>query len=148
MARYIGERESSHSGDNPPHGGDNTQKVVELYISTLPVPKSNRYIRRRGGKVFKPPRIKNWEVRALWEIKQQYSGSTLLGPLRMEVELTLPNRRKRDIDNMLKSLWDILEKAKVIGNDDQIQELYVIKRYSKGQQGTKIRIIEGISDTQ
>lgn len=66
----------------------------------------------------------------------------------MEVELTLPNRRKRDIDNMLKSLWDILEKAKVIGNDDQIQELYVIKRYSKGQQGTKIRIIEGISDTQ
>ncbi|MCS7308547.1 MAG: RusA family crossover junction endodeoxyribonuclease, partial [Aquificaceae bacterium] len=40
----------------------------------LPVPKSNRYIRKRGGVVFKPPRVKNWEVRAIWEIREQYSG--------------------------------------------------------------------------
>ncbi len=108
----------------------------------LPVPKSNRYIRRRGGKVFKPPRIKNWEVRALWEICQQYSGEPITGKLSIYVELILPNHRRRDIDNMLKSLWDILERGKVIKNDSQIYEVRTVKRVLKGEQGTFIRIKE------
>jgi crossover junction endodeoxyribonuclease RusA len=118
------------------------EKVVELRLSMLPVPKSNRYIRRRGGKVFKPPRIKNWEVRALWEICQQYSGEPITGKLSIYVELILPNHRRRDIDNMLKSLWDILERGKVIKNDSQIYEVRTVKRVLKGEQGTFIRIKE------
>lgn len=120
------------------HSAD--EKVVELKLSMLPVPKSNRYIRRRGGKVFKPPRIKNWEVRALWEICQQYSGEPITEKLSVYVELILPNHRRRDIDNMLKSLWDILERGKVIKNDSQIYEVRTVKKVLKGEQGTLIRI--------
>jgi len=116
------------------------EKRIELHLSSLPVPKSNRYIRKKGGTVFKPPRIKNWEARAIWEIKQQYSGDPLDGPLSMEVILVLPNRRKRDIDNMLKSLWDVLEKAKVIKNDNQIYEIRTIKQIEKNVQKTIIYI--------
>ncbi len=116
------------------------EKRIEVYLSSLPVPKGNRYIRRKGGKVFKPPRIRNWEARAIWEIKQQYSGDPLDGPLSMEVILVLPNRRKRDIDNMLKSLWDVLEKAKVIKNDNQIYEIRTIKQIEKNVQKTIIYI--------
>jgi len=104
------------------------------------VPKSNRYIRRKGGAVFKPPRVKNWEARAIWEIRQQYEGEPLDGPLSVEIILILPNRRKRDIDNMLKSLWDVLERAKVIKNDNQIYEVRTVKKIEKGMQGTTIFI--------
>ena len=116
------------------------KKRVELELFSLPVPKSNRYIRKRSGVVFKPPRVKNWETRAVWEIKQQYQGEPLEGKLSMEVILVLPNHRKRDIDNMLKSLWDVLEKAKVIKNDNQIHEIKTLKRIEKGAQKTLIYI--------
>jgi Endodeoxyribonuclease RusA. len=55
------------------------EKRIKLELSSLPVPKSNRYIRKKGGVVFKPPRVKNWEMRAVWEIKQQYQGEPLEG---------------------------------------------------------------------
>ena len=71
------------------------EKMIELRLSLLPVPKSNRYIRKKGGKVFKPPRVKNWEVRALWEIKEQYKGEPLVSKLSVYVELVLPNHRTR-----------------------------------------------------
>jgi crossover junction endodeoxyribonuclease RusA len=76
----------------------------------------------------------------VWEIKQQYQGEPLEGKLSMEVILVLPNHRKRDIDNMLKSLWDVLEKAKVIKNDNQIYEIRTLKRIEKGEQKTLIYI--------
>jgi Holliday junction resolvase len=76
----------------------------------------------------------------VWEIKQQYQGEPLEGKLSMEVILVLPNYRKRDIDNMLKSLWDVLEKAKVIKNDNQIYEIRTLKRIEKGAQKTLIYI--------
>ena len=113
---------------------------VELFLSRLPVPKSNRYIRRRGGKVFKHPRVTNWEARAIWEIKQQYNGKPLDFELSVDITIILPNRRKRDIDNMLKSLWDILEKAGVIKNDNLIYEVHTVKRVEKGREGVYIKI--------
>ncbi|MDW8433971.1 MAG: RusA family crossover junction endodeoxyribonuclease, partial [Aquificaceae bacterium] len=69
--------------------------MIELRLSMLPVPKSNRYIRKRGGVVFKPPRVKNWEVRAIWEIREQYSGKPLEDKVSVYVELLLPNHRRR-----------------------------------------------------
>ncbi len=116
--------------------------MIELRLSQLPVPKSNRYIRRKGGKVFKPPRVKNWEARALWEIKEQYQGKPLSGKISMEVILILPNHRKRDIDNMLKSLWDVLEKGGIFENDNQIYEVRTLKIIKKNHQETIIRVME------
>ncbi len=116
--------------------------MVVLKLSQIPVPKTNRYIRRRGGKVFKPPRVRNWEARALWEIKQQYSGKPIEHKVSIDIILTLPNHRKRDIDNMLKSLWDVLEKAGVIKNDNLIYEVRTVKRVVKNSQGVEIKIKE------
>ncbi len=114
--------------------------MLVLRLSQVPVPKSNRYIRTKGGRVFKPPRVRNWEVRALWELRQQYSGKPIDHKISVDITLILPNNRKRDIDNMLKSLWDVLEKAGVIENDNLIYEVRTIKRIQKGFQGVEIRI--------
>lgn len=113
---------------------------LELFLSRLPVPKSNRYIRRKGGKVFKPPRVVNWEVRAIWELREQYKGEPINWEISVDVVLILPNKRKRDIDNMLKSLWDVLEKAGVIKNDNLIYEVRTVKKVEKGKEGVYIKI--------
>lgn len=113
---------------------------INLYLSKLPVPKSNRYIRRKGGKVFKPPRVVNWEARAVWELREQYDGNPIDYEVSVEIVLILPNRRKRDIDNMLKSLWDVMEKAGIIKNDNLIYEVRTIKKIEKGKEGVYIRI--------
>ena len=116
--------------------------MLVLRLSQVPVPKTNRYIRRKGGKVFKPPRVKNWEVKALWELRQQYSGEPIDFRVSVDIILTLPNHRKRDIDNMLKSLWDVLEKAGVLKNDNLIYEVRTVKRIIRGEQGVEIKIKE------
>ncbi len=122
--------------------------MVVLKLSQVPVPKSNRYIRRRGGKVFKPPRVRNWEVKALWEIKQQYKGNPIEERVSVDITFILPNHRKRDIDNMLKSLWDILEKAGVIRNDNLIYEVRTLKKIEKNKEGVIIRIKEFSEDVR
>jgi len=114
--------------------------MVVLKLSQVPVPKTNRYIRRRGGRVFKSPRVKNWEVRALWELREQYRGEPIDYEVSVDITLILPNRRRRDIDNMLKSLWDILEKAGIIENDNLIYEVRTVKKIRKGEQGVEIKI--------
>jgi crossover junction endodeoxyribonuclease RusA len=114
--------------------------MIELRLSQIPVPKSNRYIRTKGGRVFKHPRVRNWETRAIWELKNQYGGEPINYKLSVDIELILPNNRKRDIDNMLKSLWDILEKAGVISNDNLIFRIKTVKRVEKGKEGVVIRL--------
>ena len=115
-------------------------KDIVLFLTTLPVPKTNRYIRRKNGQVFKPPRVIHWESRALWELKNQYSGEVLKKPISVEVYLFLPDNRKRDIDNMLKTLWDILEKAEIIENDNLIYETKTVKVKKSETHGTVIVI--------
>ena len=114
--------------------------LLRLELSQIPVPKTNRYIRRRGGRVFKPPRVKNWETRAVWELRQQYSGDPIEEKVSVDIVLILPNHRKRDIDNMLKSLWDVMEKAGVIKNDNLIYEVRTLKKVEKGKEGVLIEI--------
>ncbi len=115
-------------------------KNIRLFLSTLPVPKSNRYIRRKNGQVFRPSRVLLWEAKAVWELKKQYEGPPLSFPLSVEVFFFLPDNRKRDIDNMLKTLWDVLEKAQIIENDNLIHETKTVKVRDETVSGTVILI--------
>jgi crossover junction endodeoxyribonuclease RusA len=116
------------------------KKTYTFVLSSLPVPKSNRYMRRKDGKVFKPYKIVKWEQTALKELKIQHPGKCFSVPVKVEVFFILPDRRKRDIDNMLKTLWDILEKASIVENDNLIFETRTVKIYKKGISSTVIKI--------
>jgi Holliday junction resolvase RusA-like endonuclease len=50
-----------------------------------------------------------------------------LGSARLEMQVTLypKDRRKQDIDNRIKALWDALASAGVFNNDEQIDVLMV-----------------------
>lgn len=50
------------------------------------------------------------------------SGDTLKGELRLDVTLCPPDRRKRDVDNYVKPLFDAMQCAGVFEDDYQISE--------------------------
>ena len=69
---------------------------------------------------------------------QRYLQAT--GPLRVEIEAYPPDRRKRDLDNILKSLLDSLTHARVWEDDSQIDDLRIYRSTIAGM--VKVRIYE------
>ena len=64
--------------------------------------------------------------------------------LKVKVYLYPPDRRKRDIDNNMKSLLDAMEHAGVYENDSQIDELHIVRSEVIKGGGCKV-ILEAIS---
>ena len=70
-----------------------------------------------------------------------------LGTARLEMQVTLypKDRRKQDIDNRIKALWDALADAGVFDNDEQIDTLMVQRGGIKKGGGCMV-IIEKIGE--
>ena len=64
--------------------------------------------------------------------------------LKVKVYLYPPDKRKRDIDNNMKSLLDAMEHAGVYENDSQIDELHIVRSEVIKGGGCKV-ILEAIS---
>ena len=67
-----------------------------------------------------------------------------LGQARLEMQVTLypKDRRKQDIDNRIKALWDALADAGVFDNDEQIDVLMVQRGEIKQGGGCLVYIQE------
>lgn len=93
----------------------------------LPYPPSvNHYWRRvgsrtlisRGGRAFR---------KTVCSILSARGVKPLAGPLEVEITVYPPDRRRRDIDNILKSLLDAIEHGGAYHDDSQIKSLHVEK---------------------
>lgn len=61
--------------------------------------------------------------------------------LRVELSVTPPDNRRRDLDNLLKAVLDGLGFAGVYDDDSQIDELLVIRRpVRKGEGGLDVSV--------
>lgn len=98
--------------------------MIEL---ELPYPPSiNHYWRRvgartlisRGGRAFRA---------SVCSILAARGVTPLVGPLAVEIYVHPPDRRRRDVDNVLKSLLDALEHGGAYHNDSQITQLTIEK---------------------
>ena len=101
--------------------------MVNLSLS-LPYPPSinHYYVRCRNhvaiGKAGR-------EYRAA--VAQSYSaieGKPLTCRLKIEVSVFPPDKRRRDIDNVLKALLDAMQHAGVYADDAQIVDLHITKK--------------------
>jgi crossover junction endodeoxyribonuclease RusA len=93
----------------------------------LPYPPSvNHYWRRVGARtlISRQGRAFRERVCSLLALRRLHP---LDGPLSIEIDVFPPDHRRRDIDNLLKSLLDALEAAGVYHNDSQITVLHAIK---------------------
>jgi len=94
----------------------------------LPFPPSvNHYYRRVG-----PRTLISREGRAYQErvaaILVALGVRPLRGPLHMRIEVYPPDNRRRDLDNLQKSLWDALQKGGAYHDDSQVVKFEVEKR--------------------
>ena len=94
----------------------------------LPYPPSvNNYWRHvgartlisRGGRAFRA---------AVCAVLASQGVTTLVGPLVFDVIVHPPDRRRRDVDNCLKSLLDALQHGGAYQDDSQIVRLSIEKR--------------------
>ena len=111
---------------------------------TLPWPPSvNRYYRQYKGRAIISKEGREYRsavvlaVWKLWTARMQ----TMTGLLSVSLELYPPDRRRRDIDNILKALLDSMCKAGIYADDSQIKRLHLYM-YSHQPPGSVVVTIE------
>lgn len=96
--------------------------MIEL---TLPFPPSVNHLYRRVGHRTLLSR-EGRRFRDNVAVLVAYAGHPHFdSPVRADVELFPPDNRKRDTDNLTKGLFDALEKAGVLSNDNIVKKFSV-----------------------
>jgi crossover junction endodeoxyribonuclease RusA len=95
-----------------------------LYFA-LPLPPSqnNMFINGRAGKGrFPSPLYKAWRNEASIRAYMQ-NKACIEGPFAVQINAVRPDRRKRDIDNLIKPLVDLLVSQGFVSDDSEMQQV-------------------------
>lgn len=93
-------------------------------------PTSNTYWRRRGHVYFVTKKgidYRNNTIYACLNYRNYFKEDERL---KISIEAFPPDKRRRDLDNILKCLLDSLQHAQVYKDDSQIDELHIYRRHS------------------
>ena len=86
-------------------------------ILTLP-PSINRLWRvAKNGKVYCSAKYVEWRNLSVWQIAGQLKSKKVVGPYKLTLLVVRPDKRKRDLDNLLKAASDALVAAGVLEDD-------------------------------
>ena len=102
-------------------------EVRREYAFDLPVPPSvNRYYRHVGYRVLISREGRRYRMMCVSRLAGSVEKFT--GPVRFSVDVYPPDRRRRDLDNLLKSLQDAIVHAGVMADDSLIKSLHMEMR--------------------
>lgn len=101
-------------------------------------PQANHYYT-----VFRGRKILSKKGREYHKSIVPYVGKPLSGSLKVTITAEVPDRRRRDIDNLQKPILDSLTKAGYWNDDSQIDDLRII-RGDKCPGGRVVVVIERI----
>jgi crossover junction endodeoxyribonuclease RusA len=98
-----------------------------LFNLSLPYPPSaNAIWRAVGGRVILSEKGRLYRCQIAFDVMSQLGRfRSISGPLSLAVEVMPPDRRRRDIDNVLKATLDGLTHAKVWGDDSQVKRIEI-----------------------
>ena len=87
-----------------------------IILQILYPPSANRlWVRAKKG-MRKSDAYAKWLIEAGWHVKAQRPGS-IHGPYKISVSAARPDKRRRDLDNILKPIGDLLQSVGVIRDD-------------------------------
>lgn len=97
-------------------------------IITLPYPPSlNSYYRTVNGRMLISKKGREYRKQVALEALSQKTPK--MGGARLSVEIAayMPDKRKRDLDNLFKCVLDSLQKAGICDDDSQIDKLAIVR---------------------
>lgn len=119
-------------------------ETPRLYV---PIPPSvnNLFVntsgQTQGRSRVKSQKYRNWLHEAGWRLRQQHPPH-FAKPVRIEIEADL--ERRRDIDNALKPLLDLLVYVQVLADDNLVDDLRIRRiRSLRGEAAIMIWPMEG-----
>jgi len=85
----------------------------------IPYPPSTNRIWRQGhGRMHKSQEYKDWLALAAWEMRAQLGPKRVIDePFKIVIRVNRPDRRKRDLDNLIKPILDLIAHYGLIEND-------------------------------
>ena len=115
--------------------------MSEVLSATLPWPPSiNHYWAARGRSRFLSPHAQRWHKEAWAILRGTWRGRPMRGEVAVSIVLYPPDRRRRDLDNILKAVLDALVHAGVLQDDSQVAELHVVRREARRPGSVEIRV--------
>jgi len=115
------------------------------YQFVLPYPPTvNTYWRRRGEQYFISKKGQQYRKDVQQIIRSQHLDIFTTSRLKIRVIADAPDRRRRDLDNILKGLLDSLVHAGFAEDDEQFDDIHIVRGevISGGRVGIKITELE------
>ncbi len=111
--------------------------AVEFMLPTLPPSKNALRIRTRSG-IARSSKYKNWLDQFALEVMVQKVRNQVHGPYRLMFWATAPDKRRRDLANLLEALSDAMHLFGV--TDDDAFAKRIEMEWVAGGQGIRVRV--------
>lgn len=116
-----------------------------MFTAELPYPPSvNHYYRHVGFRTLISREGRAYRKRVC-SILRAAGVTPMSGPLDVELDLHPPDKRRRDVDNVLKSLLDSLQHGRLYHDDSQIVRLSAEKSFIVSAGKVAVRVMERAS---
>ena len=102
--------------------------MEEAVILTLPYPPSvNSMYRTFRGRMLISKKGREWMKLAVHEVKTQANGWYVVGPCSIAIRAWMPDKRRRDIDNLAKGIFDCITHAGIWKDDCQVDDMRITR---------------------
>ena len=102
------------------------EKNAKMFCITLPFPPTvNTYWRTVQGRMLISKEGREYREAVGDQVTLQHGAKHFTKKLKVEIEAWLPDKRRRDLDNLLKATLDGLAHAGVYDDDSQIVDLRI-----------------------
>jgi crossover junction endodeoxyribonuclease RusA len=116
--------------------------MKQVFQLPLPPPASQTTTNVKGPGRVKTAKYKAWRNEAGWEINLQ-KVKPVSGRYHIDLEITPPDRRARDADNLKKGVYDVLKEAGIIQDDSNKYMASWSGRWNNpGKAGVRVTIEE------
>jgi crossover junction endodeoxyribonuclease RusA len=116
-----------------------TKTGYYFWVSGTPVPKQSFHYTVNGGG-FTDPKVKAWQQLVTLEASLYYHGAPLAGDVHVQLTFALPDRRRKDLDNLSKAVLDALNGIMWV-DDTQVTKLTITKSVNAAAPGVGIMVV-------
>lgn len=117
-------RQVMHQRDTKPHKPYFFQSEFTLHADIPMPPSVNRNTRFGKHGAYSSPAYKAWQ-KEVGEIFLAAKAKEMKPPYKVKYAVGRPDKRNRDIDNLIKPLNDALQRAGILTNDSLVQEINI-----------------------